>query len=105
MTTPATDRVDIFSLIHKGIRRTLFDTALAVGRTDFTRDEDIASARAAVARCFDFLREHAEHEDRHWAPNTSSWKRGSSPSRRCWPGCRRRRPAIARPWGERSSAA
>ena len=68
MTTAATDRVDIFTLIHKDIRRTLFDTALLVGRTDFTRDEDIATARAVVARCFEFLREHAEHEDRHIVP-------------------------------------
>jgi Hemerythrin HHE cation binding domain len=68
MTTPAADRVDLFTLVHKGIRRALFDTLLIIGRTDFSRDGDIASAREAVARCFDFLREHAEHEDRHIVP-------------------------------------
>ena len=66
--TPAAERVDLFTLVHKGIRRTLFDTLLALGRADLARDEDVAAARAAVARCFDFLREHAEHEDRHILP-------------------------------------
>jgi hypothetical protein len=68
MTTRAADRVDSFTLVHKGIRRCLFDTLLIIGRTDFSQDEDLAGARAAVARCFDFLREHAEHEDRHIVP-------------------------------------
>ena len=66
--TAAADRVDLFTLVHKGIRRSLFDTLLAVGRADPARNEDLAAAQAAVARCFDFLREHAEHEDRHIVP-------------------------------------
>src|SRR5687767_1320353 len=68
MTTAAPDRVDLFSLIHEGLRPRLFDTALLLGRTDFSLADDVARARQAVARCFDLLREHAEHEDRHIVP-------------------------------------
>jgi hemerythrin-like domain-containing protein len=57
-------RVDLFSLIHKGVRRLLFETAMEASRADFAEAEEVASVEAAVRRCFDLLREHADHEDR-----------------------------------------
>src|SRR5262245_57573840 len=61
-------RTDIFTPIHKGLRRNLFETAIALGRTDFTSPEETAAVEKLVAACLGFLREHAEHEDRHVLP-------------------------------------
>ena len=58
-------RIDLFTPIHKGLRRNLFETAIALGRTDFTSPPETAAAEKLVADCLGFLREHAEHEDRH----------------------------------------
>lgn len=61
-------RFDIFTPIHKALRRSLFDTALALGRTNFGSTDEVAAAERAVADCLGFMREHAEHEDRHALP-------------------------------------
>ncbi|HXU60196.1 MAG TPA: hemerythrin domain-containing protein [Polyangia bacterium] len=61
-------RPDLLTPIHKGLRRALFDTALALARTDFSVAADVTAAQEAVATCFEYLREHAEHEDRHTVP-------------------------------------
>src|SRR5262245_26513964 len=61
-------RTDIFTPIHKGLRRNLFETAIALGRTDFTSPEETAAVEKLVAACLGFLREHAEHEDRYVLP-------------------------------------
>jgi hypothetical protein len=61
-------RIDLFTPIHKGLRRNLFETAIALGRTDFTSPEETAAAEKLVGGCLAFLREHAEHEDRHVLP-------------------------------------
>jgi hypothetical protein len=62
-------RVDLFSLIHKGVRRSLFETAMEVSRTDFATAAEVGRAEQAVRRCFGFLREHADHEDREMTPS------------------------------------
>jgi hypothetical protein len=59
---------DLFTPIHKGLRRSLFETAITLGRTDFTSPQETAAAEKLVAECLGFLREHAEHEDRHVLP-------------------------------------
>ena len=62
-------RFDMFTPIHKALRRSLFETAIALGRTDFavrrTRPPP-PSTRSPTA--WSFLREHAEHEDRQVLP-------------------------------------
>jgi hemerythrin-like domain-containing protein len=65
MNTP---RLDILTPIHKALRRSLFETAIALARTDFESGDEATAAEAAVAACFAYLREHAEHEDRHVIP-------------------------------------
>jgi hypothetical protein len=72
----ASARVDLFTLIHKGVRRLLFETAMEVSRTDFAAADETERAERAVRRCFDFLREHADHEDRVIQP----WIARSSPA-------------------------
>ena len=66
MTTIA--RLDLFTPIHKGLRRALFETAILLARTDFSTPDEVDLATQSVATCFDFLREHAEHEDRELLP-------------------------------------
>jgi hypothetical protein len=66
MTT--TPRYDMFTPIHKGLRRTMFQTAMRLGRTDFQSSEDVAAMQREVVQCMTYLREHAEHEDRHVIP-------------------------------------
>jgi hypothetical protein len=61
-------RVDLFSLIHKGLRKLLFETAMEVSAIDFVLDDGIERAEQAIRGCFAFLREHAEHEDRAIEP-------------------------------------
>jgi hypothetical protein len=61
-------RADILTPIHKAIRRSLFETAMTLGRTDFSVAAEIEAAEHAVTVCLDHLREHAEHEDRHVIP-------------------------------------
>lgn len=62
-----TTRTDPYLVIHKGLRRSLFETTLLVARCDFGGD-DWRQAEAAVARMFAFLREHGELEDRFVQP-------------------------------------
>ena len=61
-------RFDMFTPIHKALRRSLFETALTLGRTSFASADEAAAAERAVADCLGFMREHAEHEDRHVLP-------------------------------------
>ncbi|HEY7374455.1 MAG TPA: hemerythrin domain-containing protein [Polyangia bacterium] len=61
-------RLDVLTPIHKGLRRKLFETAIALGRTDFSSPEETAAAERLVGECLTYLREHAEHEDRHVLP-------------------------------------
>jgi hypothetical protein len=61
-------RADILTPIHKAIRRSLFETAMTLGRTDFSEPAEVAAAEQTVTISLDHLREHAEHEDRHVIP-------------------------------------
>ena len=61
-------RFDMFTPIHKALRRSLFDTALALGRTSFASADESAAAERLVADCMEFMREHAAHEDRQVLP-------------------------------------
>jgi hypothetical protein len=61
-------RFDLFTPIHKALRRSLFETALTIGRTSFASADEAAAAERAVADCLQFMREHAEHEDRRVLP-------------------------------------
>ena len=61
-------RFDMFTPIHKALRRSLFETALTLGRTNFASPDEAAAAERLVADCMEFMREHAAHEDRHALP-------------------------------------
>jgi hypothetical protein len=59
----STDRFDLFTGVHKGLRAALFETAALLARTDFAASDEAAQAARAVARTLGFLEEHAAHED------------------------------------------
>lgn len=65
-------RYDMFTPIHKGLRRTMFETAMRLGRTDFASLDDVAATQRQVVQCMTYLREHAEHEDRHVIPRLAA---------------------------------
>jgi hypothetical protein len=62
------DRRDILTPIHKGLQLLMFETAGALGRSDFSSDAEAREAQRAVERCLELLTEHAGHEDRWVAP-------------------------------------
>jgi hypothetical protein len=58
-------RVDLFTVIHKGIRALLFDLAREAARVDPTSAHAIDGLVALVERTLEFLDEHARIEDAH----------------------------------------
>lgn len=72
MKTSTTPRLDLFTSIHKGLRRSLFVTAMDLAGTDFSDAAAVARAHVAVDACLAFLREHAEHEDHHLVPRIAA---------------------------------
>jgi hypothetical protein len=60
MTRPA--KPDLFSNVHKGIRRALFAACADLGRADGDTSRE-AAARAALAEALHFVAHHGENED------------------------------------------
>ena len=65
---PPPVRRDIFTPIHKGMRRLLFESAMAIGRTDFGAPDEVAATETVLFNCLRFLEDHATHEDGHVMP-------------------------------------
>ncbi|MCB9564474.1 MAG: hemerythrin domain-containing protein [Kofleriaceae bacterium] len=65
MTTP---RVDLYTPIHKALRRLLSTLADDVAGADRASADHAETIHARVTRAVDFLDEHAHHEDRHLEP-------------------------------------
>lgn len=62
-----TNSPDIFTNVHRGLRKALFDACVALGRVgDDPRRE--ASARQLLADALRFVRHHGENEDRLLLP-------------------------------------
>lgn len=61
-------RVDLFSVIHKGIRAQLFELSVEVARVDVMETRSVDALAARVERVLDLLDEHAHHEDTHTFP-------------------------------------
>jgi hypothetical protein len=65
----ARPRVDIYRFAHKALRAELFDFGTQVGRTDLTDADETGQLEDAVARTFEFMLEHADHEERFIHPH------------------------------------
>lgn len=63
ITTQTLTRVDLFTHIHKGIRRGLFDLSAQAGATDWTDAAQVSELATAWDRMVELLHSHTEHED------------------------------------------
>ncbi|MET8053092.1 hemerythrin domain-containing protein [Streptosporangium sp. NPDC005286] len=59
------ERDDLFTHIHKALRRGLFEVTMLAGATDWADDDDIEQLAARWQPLLALLRSHTEHEDRH----------------------------------------
>src|SRR5437660_2243638 len=58
-------RVDLFTDIHKGLRKGLFDVAAQAGATDWTDAQSLAALATSWRPLVELLRCHTEHESHH----------------------------------------
>ena len=56
-------RLNIFLLIHKGLRALLYDTALQLQHTEFTNEKEAEAALEALGETILLFEEHARKED------------------------------------------
>jgi hypothetical protein len=61
-------RVDLFTVIHKGVRALLFELALDTARVDPNATRAVDALVERIERALGFLDEHAAHEDLHVLP-------------------------------------
>ena len=60
-----TERFDVYTVVHKGLRKALFDLGYAIGRTDAENDAELDALRIQCAEVLHFLDEHGENENRY----------------------------------------
>jgi hypothetical protein len=65
---PTVSRSDLYTRIHKGLRKALFDLAHAAGRTDYGNEEEWTRLKAQTAEALYFLKRHGEIEDTFFLP-------------------------------------
>lgn len=61
-------RTDFYTVVHKGLRKRLFETVVLAGTTNYANPDDRAKLAATVAEVMTILREHAHHEDEFLHP-------------------------------------
>jgi hypothetical protein len=61
-------RTDFYTVVHKALRKRLFEAVLLAGTTDYGDPDDRAKLAATVAEVVTILREHAKHEDEFLHP-------------------------------------
>jgi hypothetical protein len=71
-----TSRDDFFVLIHKALRRGLFDAAIEAGRLDWTDRVQVASFTSSWSRLVTLVQGHAASEDDHIWPLLESKRPG-----------------------------
>lgn len=73
-----TKRVDIYSKVHKGLRKALYELAYTAGRTDYQNDEEIISLAKLFNEVTHFLEQHGSNEDLYQLPLLELKKPGST---------------------------
>jgi hypothetical protein len=61
-------RDDLFTTIHKALRKGLFDVTVRAGATDWTDAADVAAFHTQWRPLLDLLRSHGRHEDKYFMP-------------------------------------
>jgi len=74
----AGQRVDMYTLVHKGIRAFLGATLEAVGRLDSNDREEVERTLAEVRALGEFLRAHLHHENQFVHPALEARRPGSA---------------------------
>jgi hypothetical protein len=74
----ARPRVDMYTLVHKGIRAFMGATLGAVGRMDVQDPQDISQALADVRALGTFLRAHLHHENQFVHPALEARRPGAA---------------------------
>jgi hemerythrin-like domain-containing protein len=57
------NRFNIFNQVHKGLRAMLYDTALTIQHTDFSREEEGRATLRKLRQVLELYAQHGEHED------------------------------------------
>lgn len=73
-----TTRVDIYTKVHKGLRRALFELSYAAGRTDHQSDEEVISLAKLFNEVTHFLEQHGRNEDLYQLPMLEEKMPGST---------------------------
>jgi hypothetical protein len=63
-----TNRPDIYSKVHKGLRKALFDLSYTTGNTDFANDESLVALAKLYHDVVKFLHEHEKNEELYQLP-------------------------------------
>jgi len=61
-------RTDFYTVVHKGLRKRLFETVVLAGTTNYADSDERVRLAATVAGVVTVLREHAKHEDEFLHP-------------------------------------
>ncbi len=61
-------RTDFYTVVHKGLRKRLFESVVLAGTTDYADSDERAKLAVTVAKVVTILREHAQHEDEFLHP-------------------------------------
>jgi hypothetical protein len=61
-------RTDFYTVVHKGLRKRLFEAVILAGATDYAEPEDRARLGQVVGEVVTALRQHAEHEEEFLHP-------------------------------------
>jgi hypothetical protein len=61
-----TVRPDLYTKVHRALRKALFDLSYTFGHTDFRSDEEVALLQAKAAEVIHFLIEHGHKEDTYF---------------------------------------
>jgi hypothetical protein len=67
-SSPAEARTDFYTVVHKALRKQLFEAILVAGSTDYRDADDRARVARAVADVVKQFRDHAEHEEQFLHP-------------------------------------
>lgn len=63
------NRFNIFNQIHKGLRAMLYDMALTIQHTDFSKDEEGRATLRKLKQVLELYTEHGQHEDNEVFPS------------------------------------
>jgi hypothetical protein len=61
-------RIDLFTNVHKGLRKAMFDLSYLAGRTDYNDVKQLEELKSAFDEVFSFLHKHGYNEDNHMLP-------------------------------------